>query len=1156
MSNTLIDNSCEELMMTNVLRNELQRPYLTNVYIATGYWDLPGLSLVKDQIRSFLSNEGTKLHLLIGRDPFVFANQLKEPRYKDLSYPQDFIRTDINDLDVIDAYKDAVNLLLDFCTEANDSKIEIRIFRRNEHDETQFLHSKCYIFEGKDKQFATGIVGSSNFTQKGLEGNAELNYLEETQQIVLSSEQMGSSKGHRFWFREKWDISQPWNREFMEQVLDRTKLGEEVKKERKKKTEQPPAAADIAFTPYEAYIRMLHEKFGTVVDVDMRHALESYLPHSQVPGAPNYMALDYQIEAVQWCYQIMKLHGGFMLGDVVGIGKTIVGALLIKYFIETCDINTRSNRVLIVSPPAIKANWQKTIADFDYNAQHPMSQSVMFVTTGSVGKLLGNDYAEADDEEYTEVDELPSGDFGLIIIDESHRFRRRATQMYERMTKLIDGTFARKGYFPYIGLLSATPQNNYPSDLRNQIALFERTPGFCTLEKVESRDLDAFFARLNREYYEVIHTRPANPEELKANRKRLNAITTEIRDKILADILVRRTRADIKRYANSNLTFPTVKGPETLVYRMNQKLANLFFDTMNILMPCEDFKFDQSTALCYYRYRATQYLTPELQKRYTVKSVDPVNTSLRLAGIMQNLLVKRLECSFGAFVESLKNLLQSCRNMEMMWDDNTIFVCPDIDVNAVLNRIVKGEKTKAECYDILRQKITALDAAGKNRRLQNCEYRCDDFAPEYIDLLRQDRDIVISLLDRWRDNRFDPKLDRFKEVLNTELMSQKRNKSQKLVIFTEAIATAQELEDVVRDKGHSPLLVTAQNRAEQEMKIRQNFDANHPGEQFDDYDVIITTDVLAEGINLHRANVILNYDTPWNATRLMQRIGRVNRIGSQQTEVWVYNFYPSAEGDSEINLVRNAYTKIQAFHTLFGEDNKVFSDDEKLSHIDYQHMIDGDESPYQELITELKHYKQNNADRYQAIATAPQCGAARADATANIFAVRTAQSATSLYVTVTPEGEGSVMPSCIEAFEQARCLPTDTSAPLPANIEQSKQKAVEVWQQHMNQIFRHTTSNTAHSNEAKTIVLAWINKKDVVEREQRKLLKQANQMIKAGNKVVAKIVIAMGEELNNPELQPEQINSIINEKLNNLSASEAIFNHGEPYVVAFVCAGE
>ena len=110
--------------------------------------------------------------------------------------------------------------------------------------------------------------------------------------------------------------------------------------------------------------------------------------------------------------------------------------------------------------------------------------------------------------------------------------------------------------------------------------------------------------------------------------------------------------------------------------------------------------------------------------------------------------------------------------------------------------------------------------------------------------------------------------------------------------------------------------------------IRDNFDANYTGEQKDDYRILVTTDVLAEGVNLHRANVLINYDTPWNATRLMQRIGRVNRIGSVAKTIYSYNFYPSPQGDFIIKLYTKALVKLQSFHSAFGEDTQIYTHEE------------------------------------------------------------------------------------------------------------------------------------------------------------------------------------------------------------------------------------
>jgi hypothetical protein len=148
MNNTLIDNSSEQLSMLHTLKECLSSPDIKTVKIATGYWDIPGLALLTDDIKAFLEKEDTKLLLLIGKDPYVYASQVKNPKYKDKNYPADFIRTDLCELEPKEEFENAVRLLLDFCTGDEDSKIQIRIFRKNEEDETQFLHSKCYIFDG------------------------------------------------------------------------------------------------------------------------------------------------------------------------------------------------------------------------------------------------------------------------------------------------------------------------------------------------------------------------------------------------------------------------------------------------------------------------------------------------------------------------------------------------------------------------------------------------------------------------------------------------------------------------------------------------------------------------------------------------------------------------------------------------------------------------------------------------------------------------------------------------------------------------------------------------------------------------------------------------------------------------------------------------
>src|SRR5690606_33834124 len=125
--------------------------------------------------------------------------------------------------------------------------------------------------------------------------------------------------------------------------------------------------------------------------------------------------------------------------------------------------------------------------------------------------------------------------------------------------------------------------------------------------------------------------------------------------------------------------------------------------------------------------------------------------------------------------------------------------------------------------------------------------------------------------------------------------------------------------------GSGVLKVSSSNRTEIFDTIQENFDANYLGKRKDDYQILITTDVLAEGINLHRANVLVNYDTPCNVTRLMQRSGRINRSGSVAGVVYHCSIYPAQQGDEEIKLYKDALMKLQGFHSAFGEDAQVFT---------------------------------------------------------------------------------------------------------------------------------------------------------------------------------------------------------------------------------------
>jgi len=1105
MHNNLIDNSSDALSMQQYLKRCILAEGVDKIQIATGYWDIPGMTLVLNELKSFLEREETSFELLIGKDPYVYTSMIKNPKYKDATYPYDFIRTDIHDLEIKEEYEDVIKLLLKY---GGSSKIQIRIYTKNLKEEDEFLHSKCYIFSGSSHSF--GIVGSSNFTKKGLLGNAELNYLETDPARITARPTHGSNaKGHICWFEEKWKLSKEWTQEFLEQIIKKSPIYIDIQKN----TAQE-------FTPYEQYIKLLQLQFGDVVDKNLGQEIESYLP-------PKVHKLDYQIEAVKRCISIMHEHGGFMLADVVGLGKTIIGTLIIKRFLSVPENDGRERKVLIITPPAIQSGWKKTIAMFDKDSDEKIAPYIDFITTGRIANVTEEDDWEENDDDSADSGEfvgtLQDKNYGFIIIDESHKFRNSTTFMYRSLDELIIKIGSNTGVYPYIGLLSATPQNNRPNDLKNQIYLFERNRNDSTLKKAESGNIEKFFADVNREYDLLINNRSNITEE--ERKQRLEAVSKKLRDCVLSDILERRTRTDVEKYykedmESQGLVFPKIVGPNILKYIMDDELAQLFSDTMTIIAPNQNERLLTNEWLKYSRYRAIEYFVdPANEQKHTGRGNRGVSDVARqMATIMQILLVKRLESSFTAFTQSLFNLRRYTENMIRMWENNTIFVCPQINVNQELDYEAKtkkrGEKVSFnDCVEEIRVKIQKLTNQGRNERGQNAEYKRNDFKEEYYSQLKEDYNLISNLCDRWAKNSQDPKFDAFKENIKPELFNPEKNTSGKLVIFSEAIDTVQALARAVKAKGYKPLVITAANRDEMEKTIEENFDANYEGQWKDEYNVIITTEVLAEGVNLHRANVILNYDTPWNSTRLMQRIGRVNRIGSKEPFVYVYNFMPSAEGDAQIELVRKAHTKLQSFHILFGEDSKIFSDEESVVHYDIAKAIEGEESPMQQYVYELKQYKETHPERYKQIEQTNEgweiAQATNGTAYFIVKAPRSAKLAISIHTAEDSQSKAQII-SLLELLEAMRVEESAQRTALPDNWQQLSADAIKTY----NQYFVHINKSRAGDKRTQALqIIVKLYNNDTISEKSKELLKNTRKLVDKGSLDIIKKILAIGQEL-------------------------------------------
>jgi superfamily II DNA/RNA helicase len=394
------------------------------------------------------------------------------------------------------------------------------------------------------------------------------------------------------------------------------------------------------------------------------------------------------------------------------------------------------------------------------------------------------------------------------------------------------------------------------------------------------------------------------------------------------------------------IEFPEIAAPKPKLYELNSKLSKLFYHTV--------FYLTDTDKINYFRYQAIAYLKPELRENQYEQAVL---VSQSLAGIMKTLMIKRLESSFKAFKISLQNLSTATSRMIEMFDKGKVLIAPDLHVNDLMEKGFSIEELEAM---IMEMNI-------ENPR--NNVYTPDDFDGSFIEGLSKDNSLLKELIKEWANIEEDPKLDAFFKVLKDELLSISINPTGQLVIFTESTDTANYLQEKVEEHLDTKVLnISSDNRSRLFQTIQENFDANYIGERKNDFKILITTDVLAEGVNLHRCNVIVNYDTPWNATRLMQRIGRVNRIGSVAGVIYNYNFYPSQQGDDEIKLYRNALVKLQGFHTAFGEDAQIYTHEEMLEQFElFKEGLKDDEDKRLQYLRFIREFKDNNPKEFKRI---------------------------------------------------------------------------------------------------------------------------------------------------------------------------------------------
>ncbi|MCG2726034.1 MAG: SNF2-related protein, partial [Elusimicrobia bacterium] len=754
-------------------------------------------------------------------------------------------------------------------------------------------HAKLYLFENKE-DFSQGgeypgtlITGSSNLSRAGLKGQHEIN-------VVFRN---------KAYFKEGMGIfDELWEKAVV--IADKDNFNifhDEVIKH---------IWYEKLPSPYLMYVRVLLEYFKT----EDKRKID--LPHEITEG--KYMNLVYQTDAVKLALSILEKHNGVVVSDVVGLGKSII-ASAIAYNLRL--------KTLVIAPPHLRDQWE------DYSYLFNLQAKIY--SSGLIEEALKNEVNDEAD---------------LIIVDEAHKYRNPDSADYGHLHQLC----ADKKVI----LLTATPFNNRPQDIFSMISLFQ-VPKKSTIRTVDN--LSYKFHEFIKEYRAVEKAqrdKTSGKEEIK---RKVGDISKRIRA-MLNPVVIRRSRLDlreIKTYRDDlkiqKIEFPIVEPPKLLDYNLG-KLSTLYKETLKTIAPEDKLKGFQGV-----RYKPTAYLKDKYKSQWAQKlNVDKNllgQIQTNLAKFMKWMLVRRFESSIFAFEKSLSSIIKSSEFVKDYYEK--LGLVPIYKKGKLPNAEelleMAGEDLDEEFADINfgRLKGIASDTLSGFRRnlpreggaapaigleellskqLEKGLHLIDknELKPNFIDDLKKDIELLKGIQKNWFSKGFprDSKLEEFKSLLKEKL---EKEPKRKIIVFTEFSDTANYIYKNVKN-SFKAFKYSSEDASKNNKKIiKENFDAGS-GAQKNDYDILIATDAISEGVNLHRAGIIFNYDIPFNPTRVIQRVGRINRINKKVFDrLFIYNYFPTDIGESHSRIKEISTLKMDMVHALMGEDTKFLTSEEQLN---------------------------------------------------------------------------------------------------------------------------------------------------------------------------------------------------------------------------------
>ena len=781
--------------------------------------------------------------------------------------------------------------------------------------ESNLLHGKLYIThndggKGESPQRNT-MVGSSNFTKRGLGFGKGSNY-----EINLAVEG-DECQQYEDWFDKLWN-NDKLVKDIKEEIIDEL---EKLKQDQ---------------SPDFIYHKTLYEIFKERLEADKER--ENLIQQIGFKETQIYNILyDFQKIATTGILHRLKNYNGCILADSVGLGKTYTALAVIKHY------ELRGKKVLVFCPKKLRNNWAlyKTSSESknnplaDDNFQYTLLNHTDLSRADEYDKLSGT-VGEI------ELSNLDTGKYDLIVIDESHNFRndsrgsvplkgdptKRRKTRYERLME----DFIKTDKNPQVLMLSATPVNNSLIDLRNQIYLMGGKKEDHFADDLGISHIKEFFTRIQKKYSEWAKENPDS-------RERLEKALGDDFLLLLDQISISRAREHIEEYYSTDdmQKFPAREKPQNR-YSSTDKKGEIKYE--ELYKKIEEFKLSVYRPAAYVGEETATYKKLEEEG----KNLSQMNREVNLIHMLRINMLKRLESSAHAFVKTMENIIAKI--------DKKIDLIDEFTRNEIGDQqAYKGDKDIGEGFtDEGDEEIEKwLAGEGQIKLIPLKDMDLEKWRKE----MTADRKILesirkqVAVVDKDRD----AKLEQLREDILNKLKNPTKDRKgkicRKLLIFTSFADTASYLYESLRDeivdmKANVGLVTGTRCKSSigisdfdkiithfsPESKSGSTQEQIPPEKQID---ILIATDCISEGQNLQDCDTVISYDIHWNPVRIIQRFGRVDRIGSYHKKVRMINFWPTEDLDSYIKIERRIRDKMALVDfTATSRDNPIEAEDNKV----------------------------------------------------------------------------------------------------------------------------------------------------------------------------------------------------------------------------------